>query len=47
MEPGYSVRGSVNYHHLRKHGSIYANTVLEKEPRVLHLDQKVARRKLS
>jgi hypothetical protein len=31
-------RGSVHYHHGRKHGSVQADTVLEKEPRVLHLD---------
>ena len=32
----YSFRGSVYYHHGRKHGSIQADTVLGKELRVLH-----------
>jgi hypothetical protein len=34
----YSFRGSVHYHHGRKHGSMQADMVLEKELRVLHLD---------
>jgi hypothetical protein len=34
----------VHYHHGRRHGSTQADTVLEKEMRVLHLDQKAARR---
>jgi len=33
----YSFKGSVHYHHGRKHGSMQADMVLE-EPRVLHLD---------
>ena len=46
-------RGSVHYHHGRKHGSVQADMVLEKKPRVLKLDPKAvwnpqaARRKLS
>ena len=31
----------------KKHGSMQADMVLEKEPRVLHLDPKAARRRLS
>ena len=41
----YSFRGSVYYHHGRKHGSMQADMVLEKELRVLHLDLKAARKK--
>jgi hypothetical protein len=37
-------RGSVYYHHGRKHGSIQADTVLERELRVLRLDLKAAER---
>ena len=36
-----SFRGSVHYHHDRKHGSIQADMVLE-EPRVISLDPKAA-----
>jgi hypothetical protein len=39
----YSFRGSVHYHHGRKHGSL----VLEKELRILHLFLKAARWRLS
>jgi hypothetical protein len=39
----YNFRGSVQYHHDGKHGSMRADTVLE-ELRVLHLDLKTARR---
>ena len=46
MELAYNFRGSVHYHHGRKHGSVQADMVLE-EPRVLHLDPKAARRALS
>ena len=46
MRLAYSFRGSVHYHHGRKHGSILADMVGE-EPRVLHLDQKAASRRLS
>ena len=42
----YSFRGLVHYHHGRKHGSIQADMVLE-EPRILHLDPKAPRRRLS
>jgi hypothetical protein len=42
----YRFRGSVHYHHGRKHGSAQAGIILEK-PKVLHLDQKAARRRLS
>ena len=34
---GLQFRGSVHYHHGRKHGSIQADMVLEKELRVMHL----------
>ena len=37
----YSFRGSVHYHHGRKHGNVQADMVLE-ELRVLHLDLKAA-----
>jgi hypothetical protein len=40
----YSFRGSVQYHHGRKHGRLQADMVLETELRVLHLDPKTARR---
>jgi hypothetical protein len=43
----YRFRGSVHYHHGRKHGSIQADMVLEEELRVLHLDPKAVRRRLS
>jgi hypothetical protein len=39
----YSFRGSVHYHHGRKHGIRLADMVLE-EPRVLHLDLEATRR---
>jgi len=38
--------GLVLFSQGRKHGSVQANLVLEKEPRVLHLDQQAARREL-
>ena len=38
----YSFRGLVHYHHGRKHGSVQADMVLEKELRVLHLDLQAA-----
>jgi hypothetical protein len=43
----YSFRGSVHYHHGRKHGRLQADLDLEKEVRVLRLDPKAARRRLS
>ena len=42
----YRFRGSVHYHHGRKHGRIQTYMVLE-ETRVLHLHRKEARNKLS
>jgi hypothetical protein len=42
----YSFRGLVSYQHGRKHGSLQAGKVLEKELEVLHLDPKAARRRL-
>jgi hypothetical protein len=42
----YRFRGSVHYHHGEKHGSVQADMVQE-EVRVLHLDPKEARRRLS
>jgi hypothetical protein len=41
----YSFRGSVHYHHGRKHGSVQAGMVLEML-RVLHLVPKANRRRL-
>jgi hypothetical protein len=41
----YSFRGSVHYHHGRKHGSLQADMVLE-ELRALHLVLKAARRRV-
>ena len=38
----YSFRGSVYYHHGRKHGNVQADMVLEKELWVLHLDLQAA-----
>jgi hypothetical protein len=40
----YSFRGLVCYCHGKKHGSAQADTVLEKEPRVLYLDQQATGR---
>ena len=42
----YRFRGSVHYHHDRKHGSLQADIVLE-EPRILHHDPEAVRRSLS
>ena len=47
MGLAYSFRGSVHYHHGKKHGRIQDDMVLEKEQTSLHLDAKAARRKLS
>jgi hypothetical protein len=41
----YSFRGSVHYHHDRKHGSVQADIV--QELRVLHLVSKTNRRRLA
>jgi hypothetical protein len=43
----YRFRGSVHYHHGRKHGSIQAGMVPVKELRVLHLVPKVNKRLIS
>ena len=40
----YRFRGLVHYHYDRKHGSIQADMVLEKELRFLHLDPTAASR---
>jgi hypothetical protein len=40
----YSFKGATNYHHDKKHGSVPAVLMLEKELRVLHLDLKASRR---
>jgi hypothetical protein len=37
----------VPYHHSQKHGSVEAGMVLDKELRVLHLDLKASKRRLS
>jgi hypothetical protein len=42
----YSFRGLVHYHHVRKQDSMPADVMLE-ELKVLHLDLKAARRKIS
>jgi hypothetical protein len=42
----YRFRGSVHCHHGGNHGIMEADLVLE-EPRVLHLDLKAARRRLT
>ena len=42
----YSFRGAVYYHHDREHDSIQADMMLE-ELRILHLQLKVARKRLS
>jgi hypothetical protein len=42
----YRFRGSVHYHHGRKHGSIQADVVLE-ESRVLYFESKAARNRLA
>ena len=39
-----SFRGSVHFDHDRRHGTIQADMVLEKELRILHLDPKAGRR---
>jgi hypothetical protein len=38
----YSLRGLAHYHHGKKHGSMQADVVLEKDLRVLHLDLQAA-----
>jgi hypothetical protein len=38
LELTCSFRGLVHYHHDGKHGSVRADKVLDKEPKVLHLD---------
>jgi hypothetical protein len=43
----YSFRGSVHYHHGRKHGDMQADMELENKLKVLHLDLKAARRRVS
>jgi hypothetical protein len=35
---GLQFRGLVHYHHGRKHGTVQADMVLEKELRVLHFE---------
>jgi hypothetical protein len=42
LELAYNFRGSVHYHHGRKHGTMKADMVLQKELRVLHLDPQAA-----
>jgi hypothetical protein len=42
----YSFRGLVHYHPSGKHDSVQADKMLE-EPRILHLDPKAARRRLT
>ena len=43
----YSFRGSIHYHHGEKHSVGQADRVMEKELRVLYLDPKAARGRLS
>jgi hypothetical protein len=40
-------RGSVHYHQSRKHGSVQAGMVMEKELRIFLLDLKALRRRLT
>jgi hypothetical protein len=40
----YGFRGLVHYHHVRKHGELKADMILEKKLRVLHLDPGSRRR---
>jgi hypothetical protein len=48
IEAGLQNQSLVHYHHHgRKHGSILADMILEKELRVPHLDLKAVRRRLS
>ena len=46
MGLAYSFRSLIHYYHSKKHGSVQADMMLEKELRVLHLDRKAARRRL-
>jgi hypothetical protein len=46
LELAYSFRGSILYHHNKKHGSRQVDMVLEEALRILHLDMKVAWRRL-
>jgi hypothetical protein len=43
----YRFRGSVHYHHSRKHGNIQADRIIKKMLRILYLDPKATRRELS
>jgi hypothetical protein len=47
IEVGLQVQKFTSYHHGRRHGNVWADTELEKEPRVLHLNLKEIRRGLS
>jgi hypothetical protein len=47
LELAYRFRGSVHYHHSRKHGRIQIGMVLAKELRVLHLYPKATGRRLA
>jgi hypothetical protein len=47
LELAYRFRGSVHYYHGRKHGSIQADVLLEKELGILHIDLKATRRRMS
>ena len=47
IEGGFHSRGSIRYHYGGKHGSLQADMVWEKEMKVLYLDLKAARRRLS
>jgi hypothetical protein len=44
LDPVYSFRGLIYYHHDRKQHRIQADMELEKELRVLHIDLTAARR---
>jgi hypothetical protein len=43
----YRFKGSVLYHHDGKHGTMQGDIVIEEELRVLYLDLKADRRRLS
>ena len=47
IEVAYSFRDLVYYLHGRTHGRVQAGMLQEKELRVLHLDSKAARRRLT
>jgi hypothetical protein len=43
----YHFRGSIHYYHGKMHSSVRVDIVLEKKLKVLHLDLRIAKRRLS